>query len=188
MAQNTKKISRKRAIKIKPRGVRVRKEAPRYDAVAASSRFVSSVLWILAIGLLFNLGQAVRWYNNGTQLAVIEHELFGEYRSVLGKNPGTEPFGRLQFEHEKLAAEQQAGLDPLSVAAALSRHSDAMVRVDAMKLGHKQGLIRGLYMPDPGALREYLKRLAWDDTYSFSLEDQKDVFGGIEFRLRVERK
>lgn len=189
MAQNTNDTPpRKRAIRIKPRGVRFRKEPPRYDAVAASSRFVSSMLWILVLGLLFNLGQAVRWYNNSAQLAVIKRELFGQYHSVLGNDVGAAPFGRLQFEHDKLAAARPTGLDPLAVAAALSTHADAMVRVDAMRLGRKSGEILGLYMPDPAAFKEFIKRLKRDDTYFFELQDHKDVFGGMEFKLRVERK
>ncbi|KAB1440784.1 hypothetical protein [Pseudodesulfovibrio senegalensis] len=189
MAQNTNDTPpRKRAVRIRPRGVRIRKEPPRYDAVAASSRFVSSMFWILVLGLLFNIGQAVRWYNHSAQLAKIERELYGQYHSVLGEDVGAAPFGRLQFEHDKLAAVRPTGLDPLAVTAALSAHADAMVRVDAVKLGRKVGQIRGLYMPDPAAFDEFIKRLERDDTYFFELQDHSDVFGGIGFQLRVERK
>lgn len=144
--------------------------------------------WITAIGLFFNIGQAIRWYSHQSQLDTIDRELQAQYVSVLGENVGTSPFGRLQFLHGQIAAQEQFGLDPLALMAAFSRHADFMVRVDGMNLNGEVGTLTGTFMPDKAGFSEFVKRLDADEEYDFLLKGREETLGGIQFTLEMRRK
>ncbi|WP_147819416.1 hypothetical protein [Salidesulfovibrio onnuriiensis] len=188
MAENKAAPTRRKAVKIKPPGVRTRREPPRYDARAASERFVRAMTWITAIGLLFCAGQGLRWYTHKAQLDRIEQELQAQYVSVLGDDVGASPFGRMQFLHGQLTAQDSFGLDPLAVIAAFSRHSDFMVRIDKAHLWGESGTLEGLYAHDAQAFETFIQRLDTDEEYAFDLKSKEDALGGIRFRVGVGRR
>mgnify|MGYP000692923296 FL=1 len=144
--------------------------------------------WITAIGLLFGLGQGMRWYTNTSQLDRIEQELHAQYASVLGEDMGSSPFGRLQFVHGQATAQQQFGLDPLVLIAEFSRHADFMVRIDKVALSGERGTLEGMYTPDQAAFKAFLQELDTDEEYEFSLESREETLSGIHFVLKVGRR
>lgn len=179
---------RKKATTIQPAGARTRKAPPRYDAVAASERFVRAMTWMTVIGLLFVAGQGIRWYAHTSQLNKINSQLQAQYASVLGEDVGASPFGRLQFLHGQATARETFGLDPLAMLAAFSRHADFMVRVDRVDLVGESGIIAGAYMQDPAAFEAFMAALGSDEEYDFELESRQDALSGILFKLSVGRR
>lgn len=188
MAESTAAPTRRKAVKIQPAGIKTRREPPRYDARAASERFVRTMTWITVIGLLACVGQGIRWYAHRGQMNRIQQELHAQYVSVLGEDVGASPFGRLQFLHGQLTAQESFGLDPLAVIAAFSRHSDFMVRVDTARLSGESGVLEGLYAHDSLAFEAFLQRLGSDEEYTFELRSRKEALGGIRFSVAVGRR
>lgn len=188
MAETKAAPPRKAAVKIQPKGIRTRKEAPRYDARAASRRFVRAMLWITAIGLFFSLGQTIRWYTHASQLGKIERELHAQFTSVLGEDVGNSPFGRLQFLHGQITAQQRFGIDPLALAAAFSRHADFMVRIDAVRTAGDQGRLEGIHTGDDQSFNEFVQSLASDEDYRFDLTATAETLAGVKFTIRAERR
>lgn len=162
--------------------------APQFDADKASRRFLSNLVWVVILCGLFLAGQGVRSHYQRAQLDEIHAQTRKLYVSVLGKDIGQSPYGRLQFEHGKLAATLRIGLDPLSVLAALSRPAGENLRVESLVLDGMHGRVQGFFGPNTAPFQEYLDHLASDDHYLFTLEKREDVFGGILFTLAVEPK
>lgn len=180
--------TKKRAVSIKTKETRLRRQAPAYDAQAASARFVQTMTWITVIGLLFCVGQGLRLNAYKSQLDRIESVMNEQYQSVLGEDLGAEPFGRLQFVHGRLAAEEGLALDPLAVMASLSRHMDDLGRIDSMHLNGTDGRVKGYYLLDRAGFDEFVKGLEKDEDYVYELDESSEGLGGIEFILFVERK
>lgn len=158
---------------------------PRYNSAKESRRFVRNLVWVLVVGLFFLGGQGVRYWSNKAQLAEIKSETDKLYISVLGKDIGNSPFGRLQFEHGKLSATKRIGLDPLAVLAALSRPVAESLRLDGVTLTGTKGRIRGT-IGGPEAFKAYMNALSDDEYFLFSLYKSDDVGGDVAFILTVE--
>jgi len=157
-----------------------------FDSDKASRRFISNLVWVVILCALCLAGQGLRYHFNRTQLDEIRSQTRALYVSVLGQDIGSEPFGRLQFEHGKLAATLRIGLDPLGVLAALSRPAGENLRVEGLSLSGMHGRVNGFFGPNVARFDEYLNRLTDDDHYLFTLEKREEVFGGILFSLTVE--
>ncbi|WP_231117087.1 hypothetical protein [Pseudodesulfovibrio alkaliphilus] len=151
-----------------------------------SERFVRKMVWLCVICGLFVAGQTVRYGLYQAQLSEIREQTDALYVSVLGPDIGQSPFGRLQFEHGKLAAGRRIGLDPLSVLAALSRPAVESLRLEGLSITGRTGRVRGFFGPAVDGFDGYVKALAADGQFHFALERREDVFGGIEFSLTVE--
>lgn len=151
-----------------------------------SERFVRKMVWVCVICGLFVAGQAVRYGLHYGQLREIREQTDTLYVSALGPDIGQSPFGRLQFEHGKLAAGRRIGLDPLSVLAALSRPAVESLRLEGLSVTGRTGHVRGFFGPGVDGFDQYIKDLSGDERFHFSLEKREDVFGGIEFSLTVE--
>ena len=160
--------------------------AQRFDSGKASRRFISNAVWMAVICSLLLLGQGLRYHFVRAQLDEIRAETDKLYVSVLGRDIGTQPFGRLQFEHGKLTAKLRIGLDPLSVLAALSRPAGENLRLEELSLEGKRGTVHGFFGPNTARFDEYMNKLSDDEQYLFSLQRREDVFGGITFSLIVE--
>lgn len=158
----------------------------RFDPDKASRRFLSNLVWVVILCALFLAGQALRYHFNRAQLDEIRSQTRTLYVSVLGQDIGSEPFGRLQFEHGKLAATLRIGLDPLRVLAALSGPAGENLRVESLALTGMHGRVSGFFGPNTARFDDYLNRLTDDDHYLFTLEKREEVFGGILFSLIVE--
>lgn len=158
------------------------------QSASASKRFIRNLVWVVIICGLFLTGQGLRYYFNHEQLNLIRSETDKLYMSVLGDDIGTSPFGRLQFEHGKLAATLRIGLDPVAVLAALSRPAVESLRLEGLSLTGKRGRVRGFFGPNVDKFDKYINDLSDDDHYVFSLDKREDVFGGITFSLIVEPK
>lgn len=161
---------------------------PKYDSVKESRRFIRNLIWVLVVGLLFLGGQGVRYYLNKSQIADIRNETEKLYKSVLGEDIGSSPFGRLQFEHGKLMASERIGLDPLSMLAALSGPADESLRIEGMSLTGVQGRVRGVFAGDQTAFNDYFNELTDSDHYLFSLYKSDEFGESIAFSLTVEPK
>lgn len=159
---------------------------PRKKRDRESDRFIRTMIWTAVICGLFLAGQVVRYSLYRAQLMEIEAQTDVLYASVLGPDIGQSPFGRLQFEHGKLAARRGLGLDPLSVLAALSRPAVESLRIEGVSLTGKSGRVRGFFGPNVDHFDDYLNALSRDEQFVFSLEKREDVFGGILFSLTVE--
>jgi len=157
-----------------------------FNADKASKRFIRNLAWVVILCALCLAGQALRYHFNRAQLDEIRSQTRSLYVSVLGQDIGTEPFGRLQFEHGKLAATLRVGLDPLGVLAALSQPAGENLRVEGLSLTGMRGRVNGFFGPNVARFDEYLNRLTDDDHYLFTLEKREEVFGGILFSLIVE--
>ncbi|WP_419786220.1 hypothetical protein [Pseudodesulfovibrio sp.] len=157
-----------------------------FDSAKASRRFISNLIWVVVICVLFLGGEGVRYYYSRSQLDDIRTQTKKLYVSALGPDIGTEPFGRLQFEHGKLAATLRIGLDPLRVLAALSRPAGANLRVEGLSVTGMRAHVRGFFGPNTSRFDEYMRQLTDDDHFIFRLENREDVFGGIIFSLIVE--
>ncbi|MUM77589.1 hypothetical protein GKC30_08090 [Pseudodesulfovibrio sp. F-1] len=144
------------------------------------------MVWLCVICGLFVAGQTVRYGLYQAQLSEIREQTDALYVSVLGPDIGQSPFGRLQFEHGKLAAGRRIGLDPLSVLAALSRPAVESLRLEGLSITGRTGRVRGFFGPAVDGFDGYVKALAADGQFHFALERREDVFGGIEFSLTVE--
>ena len=171
-----------------PMETRVPDMGPEFRAGKESRRFVRTLVWVVAIGGMFLLGQGLRYHFNLAQIEQIKGETSKLYSSVLGPDIGQSPFGRLQFEQGKLAATRRIGLDPLSVLASLSRPAMESLRLEGLTLTGKSGRARGFFGPNVDRFDGYIDALSDDDHYFFSLEKREDVFGGITFSLIVEPK
>ena len=161
-------------------------ERPAFDSALASTRFIRNMVWTVTICGLFLTGQLIRSGYVAAQLDEVEARTEALYRSALGPDIGSSPFGRLQFEHGKLAAEARIGLDPLSVLAVLSRSADPNLRIESVTLKGKTGRIEGFFGPNADGFDDYYAALAEDERFLFSLEEREDVFGGLMFTLGVE--
>jgi hypothetical protein len=159
---------------------------PRKKRDRESDRFIRAMIWVGVICGLFLAGQGVRYSLHLAQLREIEAQTDVLYASVLGPDIGQSPFGRLQFEHGKLAARRGLGLDPLSVLAALSRPAVESLRIEGVSLTGKSGRVRGFFGPNVDRFDDFLHALSRDEQFIFSLEKREDVFGGILFSLTVE--
>ncbi|MFH1915106.1 MAG: hypothetical protein ABIK45_12645 [Pseudomonadota bacterium] len=151
-----------------------------------SERFVRKMVWVCVICGLFVAGQAVRYGSHVGQLREIQKQTDALYVSALDSDIGQSPYGRLQFEHGKLAAGRRIGLDPLSVLAALSRPAVESLRLEGLSVTGRTGRVRGFFGPNVDDFDKYVSDLSGDERFHFSLEKRDDVFGGIEFSLRVE--
>lgn len=160
--------------------------AQRYHSGKASRRFLRNLVWVVIICSLLLAGQGLRYHWVRAQLDEIRAQTGKLYVSVLGEDIGSSPFGRLQFEHGKLAASLRIGLDPLSVLGALSRPAGENLRLEGLSLEGKRGRARGFFGPNTARFDEYLDKLSDDEQYLFTLENREDVFGGITFSLIVE--
>ncbi len=158
----------------------------RHEGEIASRKFIQNLVWVIAVCGLFVGGQLLRYGFTETQLAEINAETDELYKSVLGEDIGTSPFGRLQFEHGKLTAIRRIGLDPLSVIEALSRPAVESVRLEGLSLDGKRGRARGFFGPNIEQFDVYIAALSDDERYTFSLEKKEEVFGGLMFSLIVE--
>lgn len=152
----------------------------------ASRRFIQNMVWVIFVCGLFTGGQLLRYHYTTAQLDEIKHETETLYKSVLGEDIGSSPFGRLQFAHGKLAATHRIGLDPLSVLAALSRPAVESIRLEGVTVEGKRGRARGFFGPNVDQFDDYIAALSNDEQYFFSLEKKEEVFGGITFSLIVE--
>lgn len=152
----------------------------------ASRRFIQNLVWVIVICGLFMGGQLLRYHFTHTQFDEITAETAKLYRSVLGQDIGTQPFGRLQFEHGKLAATHRIGLDPLSILAALSRPAVESVRIEGLAVDGMRGRARGFFGPNVEEFDQYIMALSDDEQFTFSLEKKDEVFGGLTFSLIVE--
>jgi hypothetical protein len=152
----------------------------------ASRTFIRNLVWVVVVCCLFLAGQGLRYGFKLAQLGELREETVALYASVLGPDIGGSPFGRLQFEHGKLAATERIGLDPLSVLAALSRPAPEDVRLEGLVLDGMRGRARGFFGPAVDRFEQYVQDLMDDEVYAFSLERREDVFGGITFSLLVE--
>jgi hypothetical protein len=151
-----------------------------------SERFVRTMVWVGVICGLFLAGQVVRYGLHAAQLLEIREQTDALYVSALGPDIGQSPFGRLQFEHGKLAAGRRVGLDPLSILAALSRPAVESLRLEGLSVTGKTGRVRGFFGPNVDDFDDYLNALSGDEQFAFVLEKREDVFGGIVFSLLVE--
>ncbi|MBC17488.1 MAG: hypothetical protein CL942_14780 [Desulfovibrio sp.] len=166
----------------------VAEQSPKEYQQKASKRFIRDFVWVAIICGLILAGQGVRYYHNWAQLKQIEDATRDLYVSVLGEDIGGSPFGRLQFEQGKLAANVRIGLDPVSVLASLSRPAVPSLRIETVSLKGMQGRISGFFGPNVGKFDQYMNQLTDDDMYYFTLEKRETVFGGLEFTLLVEPK
>lgn len=158
------------------------------ESNSASKKFIRNLVWVVIICALFLIGQLLRYHFNHTQLDEILAQTDKLYVSVLGPDIGNSPFGRLQFEHGKLAATHRIGLDPVSVLAALSRPAVESLRLEGISLDGKRGRARGFFGPNVERFDEYIDALSDDEQFFFSLEKREEVFGGLTFSLIVEPK
>jgi len=157
-----------------------------YKSGKASRRFLRNLVWVLVVGSLFLGGQGIRYYLHWSQSKRIMNETERLYKSVLGPDIGTSPFGRLQFEHGKLLASSRIGLDPLNVLAALSRPAGQEVRLDGVTMQGLSARVRGFYAGDEAGFKAYLSALMDNDQYLFSLYKSDKRDGGVTFILTVE--
>jgi len=156
------------------------------ESNSASKKFIRNLVWVVIICGLFLMGQLLRYHFNYAQLDEILAQTNKLYASALGPDIGNSPFGRLQFEHGKLAATHRIGLDPVSVLAALSRPAVESLRLEGLSLDGKRGRARGFFGPMVDQFDDYITALSDDEQYIFSLEKREEVFGGITFSLIVE--
>lgn len=160
----------------------------RSESEKASRKFLHNLVWVVVVCGLFLVGQGLRYGYRLAQLEEIRSETNALYSSVLGPDIGGSPFGRLQFEHGKLAATERIGLDPLAVLAALSRPAPEDVRLEGLALDGMRGRARGFFGPGVDRFDQYVADLMDDEIYSFSLEKREEVFGGVDFSLTVEAR
>lgn len=165
---------------------RAANKEPEWDPNRASSRFLSAMLWIGIIGALFVAGQWLRFGYLFSQKELINSGTASLYQEVLGENKGASPFGRLQFEHGKLAALKQKGLNPLNVLAELSKPAPQGLRVQELVLGEKSGSITGVLVPGPRAFDKFLLQLKKSEDYEFTVTRREEAFDGVYFTLSVE--
>lgn len=161
---------------------------PEFRSRKESQRFIRTLVWVVVIGVMFVVGQGLRYHFKRAQISEIRNETNKLYMSVLGEDIGGSPFGRLQFEYGKLSATRRIGLDPLSVLASLSGPAMESVRLEGLTLTGKRGRVRGFFGPNVEKFESYINALSDDDRFFFSLEKREDVFGGLTFSLIVEPK
>lgn len=152
-----------------------------------SRRFIRNILWLCVVGCLMIGGQAVRLWHLTRQADRVETSLDEQYHSVLGKDLGSEPFGRLQFEVGKLQIEHKVGLDPLGVMAALSRHDVIGLKIYSITLQGMTGRITGEIVPGKRALKQFVESLEDEEEYSFTLSESSSIRNAMRFTLLVRR-
>ncbi len=148
-------------------------------------RYARKLLVVVAVGLLFLGGQGARLWQEKSRLATVEAALDQTYRQALGGDPGKSPYGRLQFELGKLRAEGSQRLDLLELLAALSRRAPEGVRIDAVAMSGKSGVVSGT-AKTRADLGHFLTALSAEAFFSFSTQKSDPLAEPASFELAVK--
>lgn len=107
------------------------------------------------------------------------------YSSVLGNDPGPDPYGRLLYRLDQIKNTNLGGVDILDLLATLSTQAPQSLKIDSMNLTEDGGIIRariGSYAD----LENYLAGLEKNQAYRFTLNEATNTEGGVDLSIRVD--
>ncbi|OIO02294.1 MAG: hypothetical protein AUJ49_06375 [Desulfovibrionaceae bacterium CG1_02_65_16] len=148
-------------------------------------RYGRILLGLTLAGALFLAGQAVRWWHELRQTARLEHAVTEVYRRALAGEPGSAPYGRLQFELGKLRALSAQRLDMVELLAALSRRAPEGVRITGVSMATASGVVSGL-AATPEDFQRYQAVLAAEASFTFSVARVDTISRPLHFDLDVK--
>lgn len=150
-------------------------------------RYGRILLGMTIAGALFIGGQAVRWWHELDRADRMERAVTDVYRRALGGDPGTSPYGRLQFELGKLRARSAQRLDMVELLAALSRRAPDGVRVTSVAMATASGAVTGL-AATPEDFQRYQAALAAEAAFTFTVADVDRFSRPLRFTLNVKAR
>lgn len=139
---------------------------------------------VALLGLLFCAGEFMRHHSLRQEANRWDGALVMAYKSILGPNPGNDPYGRLLAQIERLRGSHSQGLPVLRLVAELSENAPEGFTIDNMVLSGDGGTLRariGSY----NELDEMLSRLK-DTEFGYTLEQAVNTNQGILITLRVQ--
>ena len=148
-------------------------------------RYGRIFLGLTLAGLLFVAGQAVRWWHELTRTARLERAVTEVYRRALAGDPGSSPYGRLQFELGKLRALSAQRLDMVELLAALSRRAPEGVRITGISMATASGTVSGL-AATPEDFQRYQAALAAEASFTFTVSKVDTFSRPLHFDLNVK--
>jgi len=148
-------------------------------------RYARILLGITIAGALFLAGQAVRWWQEHRQAARMENAVHQVYQRALAGDPGSSPYGRLQFELGKLKAQSSQRLDMVELLAALSRRAPEGVRITSVSMATASGVVTGV-AATAGDYQRYQAALAAEAVFTFSVSKADTLAQPVRFELNVK--
>ena len=110
-----------------------------------------------------------------------------EYKSALGSNLGTDPYGQLLFKLEQLKGSKLRGLDLIVLLRELSKAAPPDFRVDSVSVNNNSGNIRAT-VQDYNQLEAMLGALSAESGFTFTLEQATNTEEGIAIDIKVEQR
>jgi hypothetical protein len=143
-----------------------------------------AMLVLLILGLFFLAGQLLRLQDKARTSEAWRTRLDQLYATVLGPQPGPDPYGKLLYTLDQLQQGRSQGVNVLETLAILSQEPPQDLKIENLNLSVDSGAIRGL-ANSYDALESYLETLNTDPGYTFTLEQASNTEQGIQFTLRV---
>lgn len=150
-------------------------------------RYGRMLLALSVAGALFCAGQAVRWWQENARAERLERAVHEVYQRALGADPGKSPYGRLQFELGKLRSEAAQRLDLVELLAALSRRAPEGVRITALSMASRSGVVSGT-AASAEDVQLYLGSLATEGLFTFSARSVDAFQAPVRFEFSVKAR
>lgn len=148
-------------------------------------RYGRIMLALTIAGVLFLAGQGVRWWQAHLQAQRMQAAMHDVYRRALGGDPGSSPYGRLQFELGKLRAESAQKLDMVELLAALSRRAPEGVRITSVSMATASGVATGIAATQEDFQR-YCAALAAEAAFTFTVSKSEPYSQPMRFELSIK--
>ncbi len=143
-----------------------------------------AILVALCLGLVFIAGQTLRWKQQAQVTDTWREQLNQLYSTVLGPEPGPDPYGKLLYTLDQLQQGRAQGVQVLKILSILSQDPPENLSIEDLNLSVDSGVIRGR-TSTYDSLEAYLDGLSSSQGYSFSLEQATNTDNGIQFTLQV---
>ena len=154
----------------------------------AASQLTRKVALLAAIiGVLFCLGQGLRFFAVRASAEALGQSMSAQYMSVLGQELGDDPYGRLLSRLEKVRRGADSGLDALDLLDQISHSAPQGLVLDGFTLTIGGGTLKGQAASYEN-LEELLRGLSSSQRFIFTLDKAATVGKSVEFSLSVKTK
>lgn len=142
-------------------------------------RFWTRVLaGVLLAGVLFCAGEYFRLSSVRKDVRVYKNAIDELYKSVLGEDLGSDPYGTLLYRLDQRRGKRQTGVDILGLLTVLSDNSPESFKVEGINYNGGSGGIRAL-ISTFDQLDAMLERLGKNKEYKFTLEQASNTKEGV---------
>lgn len=147
-------------------------------------RFWTRVIVATAVaGLLFCAGQAAKLVNLHKTVATYELANDSLYKSVLGPDPGSDPFGMLLYKLEERRGGSRSGADILGMLSLLSGNAPEQLKIENISYSNEAGSLRAI-IGTFDQLEAMLANLSKAKEYGFTLEQASNTADGVLFNMK----